>query len=709
MNARNAFCIVLVVMLGVLSWQAPAQERTYTGARLLASFETQSELARCDSSGEMSLSEKHITQGKRALKISYGIVRPSFEMTTGDTVWDFSGHDKLKLDIYLDGAPMIVTMRISDKPGKTYTSWYYLIREGYNVVEYSILGMSSVIDVSQVSYFRFSTESAYTQTYVVDASELDSGRPEPKAAIIYMDNLRLTRGEDDDSWLISAGEAKPLVQVPGNVIQNGDFELGMYGWSSWGTWDDGQYIFGSGAGDDAYSGFASASIICQKQGRGGFWANLPVSLDAGVYDFTFFAKGRGDDVRMFYNFEGAGAEFISANRGSPRFDVPEEWVKKTYQVEVSEKAQSIRLYFYSVGGGTLFIDAVSLAREGAKAQKEPETRRQLKPSKVEMRGAVTYVNGEPFFPVGFYHGDPKGLKGTGFNFTVHGIPDKDFLDECLENGIMVTPNLQGVMRVHLPGQAPAAARPFRDHPAVFGWYVCDEPDHARWNVPPPEMRLATKLLHEYDPDHLTWTVVMPWADSNIYQYADTVDIISTDVYPINKNKPCDLLKIARGTDVMRRAVRGKKPVWIVPQSSSVAMPEEEYCVTYLAIAHGANGIIYWEYNDARKNPEIWESMVKISIELKELTPVLTSITSDKEVTVSDKNIHAIMKEVDDNLYLIAVSAKPEPIFGVRITLPKIGEDNARVLFENRSVPIEDGVIADDFNVYERHVYEIPGL
>jgi hypothetical protein len=106
MNARNAFRIVLVVMLGVLSRQAPAGERTDTDTNLLVSFEAQSELAGCNSSGEMSLSEKHITQGKRALKIRYGMVRPSFEMTTGDTVWDFSGHDKLKLDIYLDGAPM---------------------------------------------------------------------------------------------------------------------------------------------------------------------------------------------------------------------------------------------------------------------------------------------------------------------------------------------------------------------------------------------------------------------------------------------------------------------------------------------------------------------------------------------------------------------------------------------------------------------------
>lgn len=199
---------------------------------------------------------------------------------------------------------------------------------------------------------------------------------------------------------------------------------------------------------------------------------------------------------------------------------------------------------------------------------------------------------------------------------------------------------------------------------------------------------------------------MPWADSNIYQYADTVDIISTDVYPINRNKPCDLLKIAKGTDVMRRAVRGKKPVWMVPQSASVATPAEEYCVTYLAVTHGANGIIYWEYNDARRNPEIWETMVKISLELKELTPALTSVTSDKEVTVSDENIHAILKEVEGGFYLITVNAKPEPVSGVRISLPWLEKGEAKVLFEDKTVPIETGVIIDDFDGYGRHVYKM---
>lgn len=259
------FFAMLVIPLG----RALAREGGDGEVRVIASFEDPDVLKRYYSSGDMALSDRYVTHGENSLKVSYGMVQPSLSVTSGPEAWDFREYEKLKLDVYLEGAPMTVTLRISDSSGKTYTSWYYLIREGHNVLEYSILGMGSVVDISRVNGLRFSSENVYAETYVMDVSDLGSGEGGLRAAILYLDRVRLTRGEEDDDWLLPEGEAEPSLQIPDNVISNGDFELGLFGWGSWGTWESGEYIFGSGMGDDAHSGLASAAIICQTRGRGG--------------------------------------------------------------------------------------------------------------------------------------------------------------------------------------------------------------------------------------------------------------------------------------------------------------------------------------------------------------------------------------------------------------------------------------------------------
>jgi len=373
-------------------------------------------------------------------------------------------------------------------------------------------------------------------------------------------------------------------------------------------------------------------------------------------------------------------------------------------VTVADPGGPVVLYLYNVGSDTLYIDDVALVGHDARAVK-PAGAVTGTPIKVTIKDEVTYINGEPFFPLGFYHGDPAGYEGTGFNFSTGrgGLDVGQFLDACAEHGVYGQASLEGLMRAHVPERAAEVARKYKNHPALLAWYVCDEPDHMRWNVPPPEVRLATKLLHEEDPNHPTWIVVMPWTDSNLYQYANTVDILATDVYPIGTSRP--LTQVAYSQDVMRKAHRG--PTWMVPQATSRATPEQEYLVTYLALTHGASGIIYWEYDGARRDERIWGTMKRISLEIKELTPVLTSPTSEKTVGVSNEHINRILKETDDAYYLITVSDSTETLKAVTLELPWLTETvKAEVMFEDRSATVKVGRLVDDFTTYQRHVYRI---
>ena len=691
--------VLLGLSAGVLFGQG-AEEK------LLWGFERGEEVAAWEANGELAPSAVRTTQGERALRIAFPEVRPTFGLRAGRGPYDFSGYDKLLLDVFLVGTPMVVTFRVTDTAGDTYTSWYYLLREGRHTIEYSVLGMASRVDLSRVDRFWFTAESSLpAATYMVEQEPTgERVALGARSAVLYLDNVRLHRGPQDDTWLLPPPEAKPPLTVPGNLIENGDFEWGFWNWGSWGTWDSGSYLFERGTGEDAHTGASSAAIVSQKVGRGGIWTQKEIQLVPGEYTLSMWVKARGPGVRMFYGLEREGSGAVTEGKTSDRFSVPQQWTEKRFEVRVAEPGGPVALYLYNVGSDTLYIDDVALVGEAAPAGKAAPAVKG-KPTVVTVRGEVIYVNGEPFFPLGFYHGDPAGYEGTGFNFTTGraGRDVGEFLDEAARYGVYAQVALEGLMRAHVPEKVVEVARRYKNHPALLAWYVCDEPDHMRWNVPPPEMRLATKLLHQEDPNHPTWAVVMPWADSNLYQYANTVDILASDVYPIGTSRP--LTKVARTMDVMRRAHRG--PSWMVPQATAKATPQEEYLVTYLALTHGAAGIVYWEYDGARKNPLIWETMKRISLEIKELTPALTSPTSQREVRASNEHIHLILKETPEAYYLITVSDSKEPLGEVTLRVPWLTQSTeARVMFEDRAVLIEGGKLIDRFDTYQRHVYRI---
>ncbi|MHC4737579.1 MAG: hypothetical protein ACYS9Y_01610, partial [Planctomycetota bacterium] len=194
---------------GVLTVNANGTEQ----AKLLDSIETQDRVNRWNSSGTITLSGKHATEGEHSLRIAYDQVAPSFGIAGFDV--DISGYRKIKFDAYLEGAPMTVNARFKDTSGNVYTSWYYLINKGFNVIEYSIAGLATKIDTKHFAGFEARSDSAYSGSYVADISEMDGKKGPQRAAIVYIDNLRLTKGPDDDSWLLKTKPSKPIINVPG--------------------------------------------------------------------------------------------------------------------------------------------------------------------------------------------------------------------------------------------------------------------------------------------------------------------------------------------------------------------------------------------------------------------------------------------------------------------------------------------------------------
>lgn len=672
-----------IVALILLTALFPCACPCHAAVSLVSSFESPADLNRWSiSDGTGELTSQHATEGHLSLHITWPLGRGVL-LNRGALPADWSKYEFLKLDVYNPGAPAHMTLRTDDADGATVSSWYHYVRMGKSTLEFPLGALKEKIDLTRLQMVHLRIDP-----------------PVDHGVELYLDNLRFTVGEPREVYQPEAkAQVRPIPLRP-NMIANPDFELGLQGWGSWGSWDGGSYTFGTADGENAYSGQYAAAIFCSRKGRGGIMT-APIPMPAtGKCTLTFWTRA-SEPSQVMYGLEGSG---FSQYRRAP---VDTEWQKMEMQVQV-EAGKRLRVYLMSTGVGTLYLDEVTLAGEQMPAQ-STSALPNLKPKKVECRGDVLLVEGKPFFPIGIYRASPADLAGTAFN-CIPGWDSSDqaTLDACAAAGIYMLPDLTGLMRGHLPQQAALCIRECMNHPAVLAWYVCDEPDHAAWTVPPDELELARKVLRSADPNHPTCAVVMPWAESNLYGYADCVDILMADPYPIGSRKPTNFSSVTRANDIMRRATKFAKPTWSVIQGTAQATPEEETAVVYLSITHGARGVLFWEYADAHKNPAVWKQIVTLADEMRQLSPALTSPDTAKPATADNAAISVLAKQGTDNITVIAVNGSDAPATDVRITIPELGTKTGRRLLEatpGLTIKSLDGVIRDDFAPYERHVYQ----
>ena len=656
---------------------------------VIASFESKDEVQPGEGTAAIRQSTEHVTAGRYSLEATLQGAESGFGFHAWNKPFDFSTAKKLYFDAYRDGAPISLIFRVFDEKDKPYVVWYYRLLKGENLVEIDVPGMAaSGLDVKKIKRIYMYVEEG-------------SGK-------LFVDNFRTAEKPIDLDTLVKKPTVHPKRVPSGNGLLNGDFEAGLAGWNSWGEWDDGLYSFGAGFNDEAYSGSASMKIVCEKRGRGGIFTE-PMYMPAGVYEFRFWAKGDAKDSLMRWTFVGEGdaRAAVEKNFESDVQTLGTEWKEYKYVVPINANV-ALRLYFFSVGAGTVLIDAASIVLQGKENIPPYHVPDGKPPHSIKVEKNRMFLNGKPFFPIGMYLGHPDALANTGFNCLMPSTMAPEIIEESDRTGVLLSPELTGVMRGHLPWQVGVAVKPFKNHAQLFGWYLCDEPDHAKMTVPPMEMRLATKMIHEIDPNRPTWAVVMSWADSNMYQYADTVDILATDIYPIEEaNKKRPLVEVGEKTDVLKRAVGKNKPGIAVLQSTGKATPDEEIAMTYLALVHGADGVFYWQLFEAQENPEVWQTMVDLSLEVKALTPVLTAPEFDKPVKVSDPRIHTLTRKLGNRLYVLTINSSPEPVAGVKFSHADVQSPAAKVLFERRDTPIAGDTWTESFKPYERHVYSIP--
>jgi len=354
------------------------------------------------------------------------------------------------------------------------------------------------------------------------------------------------------------------------------------------------------------------------------------------------------------------------------------------------------------------------------------------------------LNGEPFFPIGLYvvectNGsyanelDEIGESpfNTLMNYAMHGCGSaatyhqiRDYLDELSARDLYLIYSLKEYVSTcndvyevcDEPGPLPddsinkitQKVTNHMDHDAVVAWYLNDEtcPDCLE------QLQDAYDLVKLYDPNHPVWSV--HWNSNWLLQETHTTDIVGADSYPIPDNP------ITRVSNVVDHAMESEKPLWFVPQlfewpNKRPPTKDEMRAMTYLAVNHGAKGLIYYSYFDIRNDvdySERWVAIQDIASEIRRLRHVFMSIDQANEAdTTCDRGaIDFKLMRDGDSYYLFAVNTAAVAVDDVSFTinLRKKPETVYELFNENDSESVVDpvnGTFTSNFDPYGVRVFQ----
>ena len=285
----------------------------------------------------------------------------------------------------------------------------------------------------------------------------------------------------------------------------------------------------------------------------------------------------------------------------------------------------------------------------------------------------------------------------------------------------------------------------RNHPALLGYYLMDEPEGHDMTAAMVQARYAQ--VKSLDPNHpiyvAHWSAGPGWRPAEEFLAAEPppyTDIVMTDTYPVRDgtaefSNPMWTIPIeARHTAQLVEAY-GKQAYINVPQAASAngewglrspTFAEQRY-LSYAPIVQGARGLLYWM--EAHVTPEYGNDVVgPIVNEIQSLVGAICSNSTAVSI-ISDRDTDNTGHGIEDvsylfgqdqfGTYLIAVNNTPDPIsvtFGLSggpLGWDDSGVDDvsAPVLFEGRSVLLEPGAspgtwtLTDSFGPYDVNVYQ----
>ncbi|MDD5571172.1 MAG: hypothetical protein PHD97_08450 [Bacteroidales bacterium] len=302
---------------------------------------------------------------------------------------------------------------------------------------------------------------------------------------------------------------------------------------------------------------------------------------------------------------------------------------------------------------------------------------------------------------------------------------------------------------------------------ICGWLLTDEPDNAQWNEKTQTYDSCINpkiIIHQYDSIKLTdsthpiyfglgqgvslttyigrgpcwnWIASYPVYENG---YIKGCDITGYDIYPVNNTDTTTsgkLWYVAKGIDSLQvwSSITASprvpsKPAWMTIEATKISTssaagptPAQAKSEVWMAIIHGAKGIIYFPHSwipsydaDALLNDAAMvNTLTSVDSMINALAPVLNSSntgyatnTNANTPGVTSSNgavpINYMTKIYNGSTYIFAVAMRTGT---TNATFTVTSGTTVTVLGENRTINISGGEFTDNFAAdYQVHLYKI---
>lgn len=351
------------------------------------------------------------------------------------------------------------------------------------------------------------------------------------------------------------------------------------------------------------------------------------------------------------------------------------------------------------------------------------------------------ADGKRVFVLGtFNSGRYDLMKKTGFTVThawnrVNLAPEgqrithqsvMDFLNETHAAGLRAVLLIRHFAERGAWEECRRRVRMFRNHPALLAWV--EEEEVARGEIRVEDLEHYAGILRQEDPNHPfvladSYTEITA-VDRRRFFRDDLMDIGMWWYYPIPLGAG-EMTALLEGQDPSDRGVlpvpsflaSTRKPVWVGLQAyrrpgsdGRMPTPAEHRCMAYLALVHGARGLMYYMGDSAAKmegeqdTDKPWGCLHDLIPELASMISVFAQADGGT-VTVSPSGacVDCVLKRDGDELTLIALN-RGEQAMDISLGSSALRSGEVQVLHESRSVLASDGRLSDRFEPYAVHIY-----
>ncbi|MEL6495686.1 MAG: hypothetical protein AAFQ41_11275 [Cyanobacteria bacterium J06623_7] len=336
-----------------------------------------------------------------------------------------------------------------------------------------------------------------------------------------------------------------------------------------------------------------------------------------------------------------------------------------------------------------------------------------------------------FFPLGWYDSvdnlaTPARIANEGIDFIVPYTGKSDvkavraYLDRAAAAGMKVMveiPRLE-VRRDHrwLIAQF---VRALKNHPAVYGWYLFDEPEFMQ--ISPRLLKRVYGAIKAEDPQH---TVAICFGKlKNVREYLPALDTAMYFRYPCYADSAnCGFADGSFREFITEAAAVSQEEdnFWLVLQGygedkygkprHNRQLPsrlQERYMI-YTAVLGRVNGLLFWTHYLSQ--PQWIEGVLTpLLAELKGYLPAIMNYYSAVPQAVASEA--QIQTEVFRHpqtgaLLLVAINHSDRDLTPQIQLQPRIGVNSARVMTEDRELTLEAAGLTDRFAPFTVHIYQL---